>query len=223
MADVSQEEFDARVEAELALAYAQAGYVTERGDVDEGAIEDRVLAKVLGARVNALREREHTAITRSAMVRALFPDLPGSGQFDDQPDPAVAAKVWDKINTHLWALQGAGAGGRIQRRLNGEHAVVLCRTGATAERGVQGTYVTRDRECLMIDMQHAHNAEIAKAIRKAGRDVEMVVQRIPELGTVFRNDFRKQTRNVLGAAVESVNAQLAMVVDDTDDGDGDDE
>lgn len=193
------QEFQEKFAVAEAAVFAQHGYVAEDGSVDERGIEDKILARLLGAEAHSTGERRTVAVPREALMHDVYPNLPGEGEFSEQEDPELAEALYSKLSTSLWMMLTMNPDGAIQQRLNGDHALVLCRMPATKTRPVS-VYVTRNGKCIDEDYWAPDMKAISRALGKAARKATLVAERIPEHGPKLRRSLKSSTNNALTAA-----------------------
>jgi hypothetical protein len=186
-------------------------------------IEDIVFDTVVKAEVFKTSERKKTAITRTSLTRAVVPNMPGPGDYGETDDPDAAQWAWDSINSSVWRMCDANAGGRIQSRLNGEHALILCRTMATSEKGVQGVYVTRDWACIKADWITPDQQKVERAINRQARNGELGSERLPEHAKKIRRELNATTKAVLSAGVARIDRMIEAGDSGGDDSDDESE
>lgn len=216
---VTKPEWEELLAAAEVRALREDGYLTEDGLRDVGKIDDVLLARVLRANVTSRRDRESVAVTRAALMREVFPHLPGPGSFDEEDDPPVAAATWALLDEYLWRRLSPMHNGVIQRRLEGEN-VVLCRTQATPEKN-WAVYVTRDWGCMLADFTTPDGLGIARRVRQMGRNVAMAAERVPEHATKLRRELQQTTRDALGTASVAIDNMIETAKQDGDPAGGD--
>jgi hypothetical protein len=201
-------------------ALASHGYLDPNGVVLDGKIEDKLFALVLTAECYKTAERKAKAITRTQLTRHIVPQMPGPGDYDETNDPEAAQQAWTDINELIWRQLDHNDGGRVQMRLNGEHALVLCRTDQTGEKGVLGVYVTRDWGCIQADFVKPDQRKIANAINRMAANSRMGAERLPEHDKKFKRELLSETKRALDAGVALVQRQIEA---NTSGDNGDDE
>lgn len=197
-----------RAEPLIKAAWQMHGLLTPEGALDDSKVEDLLYKLALTAEVSTRDERKTTAITRTNLTRAVVPHMPGPGDYDEQPDPEAAEYAWSTINTAVWRMLDHNSDGRVQQRLNGEHNLLLCRTKATAEKGVEGVYVTRNWACIQADFVKPDQTRVERAIERMSNNAEMGAERIPELGKKFRRELNDTTKQALTSGLSKVDRQI---------------
>jgi len=205
-----------RAEALRLAALASHGYLAPDGEVLDSKIEDVIFDCAVKAVVSKTAERKTITVRRTALTRTVVPNMPGPGEYDEVDDPEAAALAWDLIHTDVWRMCDVNPNGRIQSRLNGEHALVLCRTKATGEKGVEGIYVTRDWACLKADFVAPDQRRVELAINRQAANAEMVAERLPEHGKKVRRELTGATKTALSTGVARVDRMIGPG-DDKDD------
>jgi hypothetical protein len=79
-----------QIDTAVAVAFGEQGYLVE-GEPNNGPLADVLERLVLEAEVEKTTDRGDKAITKSALVKAAFPNVAGPDAWDEQPDPDVAA------------------------------------------------------------------------------------------------------------------------------------
>jgi len=190
-------------------ALASHGYLDSDGiTVLDGKIEDKLFEIVSKAECNRTADRKTKAITRTQLTRGIVPNMPGPGDYTETDDPEAAALAWSQINTSIWRMLDMNDGGRVQTRLNGEHAVLLCRTTATSEKGVEGVYVTTDWDCIAADFVRPDQKKIVRAIDQMAANGRMATERLPEHGKKLRRELQSETKRALDSGVSLISRQI---------------
>jgi hypothetical protein len=212
MTDEQQDEVEVpvkeRAEALKLAALATHGYLTPEGEVLDTKIEDVIFDQVVKAVVFKPSERKTTAITRTALTRSVVPNMAGPGDYSETEDPEAAELAWTMVNTDVWRMCDTNTDGRIQSRLNGEQSVILCRTGATAEKGVQGVYVTSNWTCILADFITPDQKRVERALNQQAANGAMGAERLPEYGKRFRRELNAATKTVLSTGVAKIDRQI---------------
>jgi hypothetical protein len=216
-----QADLSERVAALEADAYAAHGYVNTDGEYDERKLLDKLEARILRAEAATRKDRVKVAVTRAATMVEMFPNVPGIGKFEEQPDPEAAAALYAKLDGKLWRALHPNKEGAIQQRLNGRNSLVLCRTQATPE-GTWGVYVTRDWNCLLADYTGPAKTEIKKAVEKMGRNIEMVGERLPEYQKKLKRELLTGVKLALDAGVAPIEALITTAAEEEPDDMSDD-
>lgn len=209
-------------ELEMA-AYATHGLLTTEGEVLDTKIEDTLFDVIVKAEVHKTSERKTTTLTRTALTRVVVPNMPGPGEYTEQDDPEAAEQAWSRVNARVWRMCDPNSTGRIQRRLNGEHALILCRTDATSEKGVMGVYVTREWACIKADFIAPDQRAIERAIVRMAANGVMGAERLPEHGRRFRRELSAETKRVLSTGVARIDRMIEAGDDEDDDSSDDGE
>src|SRR5262245_32553620 len=186
-------------------ALAAHGYLGEEGEILDKKIEDVIYDTVVNAVCNKTGERKAVAITRTVLTKTVVPNMPGPGEFQEHEDPEAAEMAWSMVHEFVWRKCDSNASGPVQQRLNGEHALVLCRTNATGEKGVWGVYVTRSWACLKVDFIKPDQKKIERAINQMAANGEMGAERLPEFGKKFRTELSAETKRYLAGGVDKIN------------------
>jgi hypothetical protein len=204
----SETPLEERAEALKLAALAAHGYLGPDGALLDKKIEDTLYNRVVTAEAHKTSERKAVTVRRTELTKTLVPNMPGPGEYDDAEDPEAAEQAWSMVNQLVWRKCDSNAGGPIQDRLNGEHALILCRTQATGERGVWGVYVTRDWACIKADFIKPDQAKVARAIDQQARNGEMGSERLPEHGKKFRRELSAETKQVLVQGIDRISRQI---------------
>lgn len=197
------------------------GYRDSEGNSFYDKIEDVIFDTVVKAVVHKLADRKALCVTRTSLTRTVVPNMTGPGDFAETDDPEASEKAWSMVNELVWRMCDSNSGGRVQDRLNGEHALVLCRTKATNERGVWGVYVTRDWKCLVEDFIKPDQQAVARALARQTKNAVLGVGRLPEHGKKFRTELNAETKNVLNTGVSKIDRMIEAA--DNNDSSEDDE
>ena len=196
------ETIDSRVKTAVARARGRAGYVDEEGEYDSDLLADKLLPVVARAVATRTSERAAVCVRRRTLVQHAYPDITGPEGWAEQADPVLAEKLYNQLDGDCWRLMSTGPAGKIQQRLNGEHALVLCQTQVNPDK-THAVYVTRDRGCLLEDLIKPQSANQTKRANREAALMEMLIQRIPEHGSRFHRDLR-------GGLTRAVNSALAI-------------
>jgi len=213
---MSEQEVLERAEPLKLAALASHGFLTEEGEILRARVEDVIFDRVAQAEVSKISDRKTVAVTRTALTKHVFPKTPGPGDYQQEDDPDAAEKAWSMLSEIVWRACDTNAGKPIQSRLNGTGGLVLCRTMATSERGVEGVYVTRDWACILADFVKPDQKRVARAINQQTRNAEMGAERLPRHGKKFRRELSAETKSVLDAGVSKVD-RMIEAGSDTDD------
>ena len=205
-----------RADALKLAALATHGYLDPDGEILDAKIEDVIFNEVVGAVVFKTSERKTTAVTRTALTRAVVPNMPGPGDYTETDDPEAAEKAWSQVNSLVWRMCDTNADGRVQTRLNGEHSLILCRTSATGEKGVQGVYVTSNWACILTDFIQPDQKKVERAISQQAANAAMGTERLPALGKKFRTELNAATKSVLSTGVAKVDRMIEAGDGDSD-------
>jgi len=209
--------FDELVEAAVASAHGRYGYIDETGVYDSTPLADKLLPFVAGAVATKTSERATVCIRRRGLVAHAYPDVPGPEAWAEQEDPLLAEAVYLRVDGCCWRLTSINPNGKLQQRLNGEHAVVLVRTKVNPDQ-TPAVYVTRDRGCLVEDIIKPQNATQMKRANNEAALMEMLIQRIPEHGPRFHRDLKGGLTRATNSALAITEAAVEALdgVDDDD-------
>jgi hypothetical protein len=185
-------------------ALATHGYLDEDGEILYDKLDDVLVELVTPAVVYKRGDRKSIAITRTTLTKGVFPNMPGPGEYEETGDPEASEWAWGKLNEMVWRRCDSNEGKPVQSRLNGATGMLLCRTWATSEKGVQGVYVTRDWECIREDFIRPDQKRIENAIDQASKNAAMGAERLPEFGKSFRTQLNKNTKDTLRAGVDKL-------------------
>jgi len=209
---VEVDDLKERIDALEHIAYTVHGYVDDKGEHDHAKVVDMLLVKVLEAECHVRKERKKVAVKRAAMMEHTFPQVPDRGEFDEQDDPEATEGLYNRLDTRLLRFLDANHSGAVQLRLNGEHALILCRTNATDD-GSLGFYVTRDWQCLVADFTGPDKNTIEKAILRMGMNVKMAGERAPEHQKKLKRELTISVRDALAAGVAPITALIEAGVE----------
>jgi hypothetical protein len=94
--------------------------------------------------------------------------------------------------------------------LNGEQSMILCRTSATAEKGVQGVYVTSNWACILADFIQPDQKKVERAISQQAANGAMGAERLPAFAQKFRRELNAVTKGVLSTGVARIDRQIEV-------------
>jgi hypothetical protein len=186
--------------AGVTAAYAAAGYIDSEGRRDDAALAEAVFTAVEPAKVDGLTKREADAATRGTIIATLFPSLPKTAdEWNAQPDPALAVKVYGEIRRIVWDLLKMDKSGKVQQLVGLRHpGFVLCRTKVGADH-TDAAYITDDQGCITTDFVTPLNASIVRANKTMGRNMAMIVDRKPDLATKWERLYKNAVKKGLEA------------------------
>ena len=204
-----------QTDAAVAIEYGKAGVVDGDGEFDGELLADKLFPLIAKAVATKTSERAAVCVRRRELVQHVFPNLPGPENFTEQPNPLLAQKVYSAVDSACWRTTNPGPDGRLQQRMNGEHALVLCRTQVNPDKA-DAVYVTRDRGCLVADLiKPQSEKQKARANREAAL-MEMLIQRIPEHGPRFHRDLKGGLQRALDSAT-AITAAAVEALDGVED------
>lgn len=195
-----------RRDALIAGHYIAHGYVSDEGP-DPTAILDRTYEVVSVAVVEKRADREKIAVTRAAMMEAVWPDVPGPGEWAEQADPEAAEAAYKRLDEDLWRLQRPAPSGPIQSRLNGGTGLLLCRTKATKGQA-WATYVTHDLSALLADYVEPVKQRAKDAEMEFARAMALAADRVPEHGKRFLKEYESGAKLALNDGKEIIRPSL---------------
>jgi hypothetical protein len=187
-----------RISDGVDAAYAQHSYVLE-GEPSKLAVEDKVYGLVSAAVVNKRADRGTIAITRRSLMSSTFGQVPGPEAWAEQDDPELAAGIYSALDGQVWRLVSAEFNGKIQRRLNGDTGLILCRTKATPNE-VEAVYVTTDLQCLLADFSGPQKNRITKEADRMAANLGMAVLRQPEYAKRLNQELISGMKTALESA-----------------------
>lgn len=209
-----------QIDTAVAVAFGEQGYIVE-GEPSNAPLADVLYRLVLEAEVEKTADRGAKAITRSALVKAAFPKVPGPDLWDEQPDPDLASGVYTRLTGTIWRLVNDDATGQIQQRLNGDHGLILCRTNKTPS-SEWGVYVTRNIGCVIMDFSGPHKAKLKKQTDNFAANLAMATSRMPEHAKKFKQELASGVKTALGSGTAILQPALeAATAEDDSEDDGD--
>lgn len=221
------EERDALVAAGVETAYDDAGYLPEDDEVENdrerSAWINHTLASVIythdvkKALVHALDERSRKAAKRGDITAHAFPTAAAPDEWANEKYPEVARRVWNVLDRKCWDLCKADASGKVQQ-MCAEMGLVLCRTKVTSDQ-VDAVYITDDVECILSDFDSPHTRKLVQAAESFGRNLSMVMGRLPDLTDDLHRDYKRTMRQALTTGKTMIAPALEAASDygDTDD------
>jgi hypothetical protein len=199
--------------------------------LDMAKVRNRLFEAIAPAKVLAKKERGEKAVQRPQLVAMLLPDLPIPEQFDHQPDPPLAEKVYGWFDTKVWGETKSSADSALQRLVgvNMGNGYVMCRTKIGK---VDAVYITDNIDCIREDFTRPEADSINRKLKMATKNREMLVLRQPDNAVKYANEYNRALRAELATAatqmqlaVESVSGNHAEdeddVVDENENGGGD--
>lgn len=217
-----------RIEQEIEAAFIRHGFTVDGGPeigvlVDPAAFENKVYDLVSAAVVDKRANRGKVALTRRAMMSSVFPDVAGPEGWAEHEEPDIATGVYKRLDDRIWRLTSPDATGKIQRRLNSDIGLTLCRTKAVPA-NVWAVYVTADLACVLADYTGPQMEAMTKQTKKFASNLVMVVNRMPEHSKRFKRELLTGSKDALtaGAAIldPAIEAAEFDLSEDGDTGDG---
>lgn len=206
-----------RIDAIKLDALASHGYLSQKGRTLHSKVEDIVLDRMLETECFHTKERPEKSITRTALARHVFPNMPGPGEWDDTDDPEAYEEAWKRHASMVWKKTDPNREGRVQARLNGDHSLVLCRTkSGSKEQGVWSAYVTRDWKCYLSDYNEPEAEKTKARLNQQAGNAAMAAVRMPEHAKQIRDLFANQ-KSELAAGTARIQRVLEAGTDDGDD------
>lgn len=191
-------------------AYAAEGFTTDSGTRDTARVREQLFEALRPHKVLNWRDREGNAITRGAIVAAVFPGLPGPDAFSGTDDPQLARAIWIKVNSDLWSQLQPGAKGPVQQLVGRTmgNGYVLCRTRIGAD-DTDAVYITDDRTCIERDYLTPDNARLQKQFEASADNRAMLIARQPANARRYAQGYDSRVKAFGGAAHD----QLALAVE----------
>lgn len=212
-----------RVNEGVEAAYTQHGYAID-GEINKSAVEDKVYTLVSTAVVDKRADRGKLAVTRRGLMSSTFGQVPGPEAWAEAEDPDLAARIYSRLDGHLWRLVAPDENGAIQSRLNGDSGLVLCRTKATPDKA-DAVYVTRDRQCMLADFSAPQKTHIQKAADRYAKNLAMAAERQPENAKLFGRELSSGMSTALGSSkailTPAIEAATMTADEDASDPNGD--
>lgn len=188
---------DERREMAVAATYLQHNYTLPNGDKDTAAVRSQVFDLLSEAIVETKADRVEKAITRASLTTRVFPELPDREHWGDQDDPTLAELVYKTIDQQVWNAAKPDHSGPIQKQI-GNLGYVLCRTKVGKD-GIDAAYITKDLNCLLEDFHGPLAAKAKKAADDLGRNLGMVMDRLPEHSRPLSRAYQRDMKTALNA------------------------
>lgn len=197
-------DFRDEINAGIADAYRQAGYVDEADKPSEELMKEAAFKVAMDHCVVASKaERSKKALTNGEFYSLVFPAGPAAGEKSPQLDP-VGEGVLKKLTSVVWGLTQTQRSGYLQLRFESEETTLVvcrCRVYRNAV-ATQAVYAT-DNEALILE--DAVDKEIQSFARRANslrRDLNMIIERHPKL--------QGEISNQIGIELGRIDSQLAL-------------
>jgi hypothetical protein len=211
-----------QVTREVDLAFVRHGYVLGDGQPDKHAVEDKVYSLVSAAVVEKRPDRGKVAITKRRLMSSVFGQVPGPEAWIEQEDAELARDVYKRLDGQLWRLVTPDAAGKIQKRLNSDIGLILCKTKATPDE-VEAVYVTKDLNCLLADFSTPQRDKLKKEADRFATNLAMAIERLPVHASRFKNELNGGMKTALGSASAILQPALEAAAADRSEGDDGDE
>ena len=207
------------IEEAVTAAYEAEDYLLADGNRDKAKVRSHMLEVLKHRKVLSRGERKDKAISRGAMVAAVFPSLAGPDSWSDEDDPALAEAVWGKINSILWSEARTAATSPLQVLvgITMGNGYVMCRTKVGAPDPVDAVYITDDVTCIELDYVQPEHASLERKLRSHVANVEMLTLRHPDQR--WLSGFDKK----LKLLTASGHAQLSLALEAATTGPGEDD
>ena len=195
--------------ASVTAAFAQEGYVDSDGDRASSVVVEAAYAAVSDSPVDSKGQREAKGLTRLVAVATVFPSLAKTPtEWNAEPDPGLAEKTHGEVAKLVWEFLKPDRSGKVQQlvglRMPG---FVLCRTKVGVN-NLDAVYVTDDVGCITEDFTTPLNASILRANRTMGRNMAMVVDRLPETATKWERLYKNANKKGLEAGLVPLDMAL---------------
>jgi hypothetical protein len=207
-------------------AFAAEDYLDDRGEKDYVKVRQAAYDVLADVKVIKKVDRLTVPITQGNLTRKVFPNLVHPGAFEDQPDPDVAAAVWEKVKGLLWTQVNAAPGSNMQNLVgrNMGNGYVLCRTKASTSDGTPAAYITDNFEAIKLDFQSPAYASARQKVEQALAVSMLLIDRQPQHAKAWKSfsDAQLKSAKELGhtrltGAIEASKA----AADNGDDDNGD--
>jgi hypothetical protein len=180
-------------EKQYHLAWADHGYHSPGGLKLWTQVRENVAKQVCitpGANVGDPTDRPKVAITRGRLTKGVFVNTPTSDDAHSTPQPEVTKCVWKQLTTDVWTVCGDDPNGPLQQLVGRlKPGYVLCRTQVSVD-GTWALYITRSRQCIVLDMVAPHVTEpVEKDAQKGAAYLKMLTDRVPEHVDAFEQDY----------------------------------
>jgi hypothetical protein len=176
--------------------------------IDMSKLRNRMFEVIAQEKVLAKKERAAKAVQRPQLLGELFPNLPAPEQYDDQPDPPLAEKVYGWFDAKVWGETKSSADSPVQRLVgvNMGNGYVLCRTKIGK---VDAVYITDSIDCIREDFTRPEADSITRKLKMATKNREMLVLRQPDNAVKYANEYSRALRAELATAA----TQMQLAVD----------
>ena len=229
--DLTVEEREVLVAAGIEAAYEDAGYVPADDEVDtdnqRSAWINHALASAIyshdvkKAFVRALEERSRKAVRKGVITGNAFPSVAKPDEWSNEPDYEVARRIWQALERKCWDLCKADHSGAVQKMCS-ELGVVLVRCKVTEDQ-IDAVYVTDDVECILTDFDSPHTRKLVKAAESFGKNLSMVMGRLPEATDDLHRDYKRTMRQALTTGKTMIAPALEAASDSGNTDDDNDE
>jgi hypothetical protein len=210
----------ADIDAGVRDAYEAEGYILPDGNKDNTKVRERIVAVLAPHKVLKWADREEKAITRGALVQAVFPSLTGPEGFGDADDPQLALAIWTAIDGNLWNELRPGAAGPIQKMVglsmgNG-YVLIRCQIGVDR---IGAAYITDDLKCIERDLLGPDNTTLARLLDRLVATRSMLILRQPDNAGRYATGLDRQMKALSASSHE----QLKLAIEASTSAGGDDE
>jgi hypothetical protein len=200
----------ADIDAGVLDAYAEEGYVLPDGTKDNTKVRERIVDILTPHKVLKWADRDSQAITRGALVQAVFPSLTGPEDFGDADDPQLALAVWTAIDRALWNELRPGAAGPIQKmvglRMGNGYVLIRCQIGVDR---IGAAYITDDLKCIERDLLGPDNTALARLLDRLVGTRTMLILRQPDNAKRYATGLDRQMK----ALSASSHDQLVLAIE----------
>jgi hypothetical protein len=216
--------FDSRVKLAGLTIFAKRNMVTE-GAIDPYLVADEIQPTVVAAVAKVEKDREKLGATPTGLMRKHFNEVPQQSDIttDDPDELEYVDAVYGYVKTEVFRVLNVMPNGIIQQRLseNGS-GLVLCRM--KGRRGAEErAYVTRNKKLVNEDNNQPAYKTAARALARAAALTGMSIERIPEGGKYFAQQYNHATKDAITSGERSVQLALEFSTDsgseESDEGD----
>jgi hypothetical protein len=190
--DEIKEAFDA--------AFAADNLLLPTGAKDMPKIRQIMLELIMSRKVLNKAEKPTKAVTRGALVSAVFPSLPGPDEYDEQPRPELAKAVFNKITSWVWGQTNPDPASKLQQGvvLNMGNGYCMCRTeiGLGDNNTTPAVYVTDNLSLIETDLVLPGAVAASKAADQHERILEMLIHRQPQHGKRFLTSWDTHQKSI---------------------------
>ena len=214
----------AAVTTAVDAAFAASDHLLEDGTRDTVKVRELIVEALRTRKVLNKKERAVKAVTRGAMVEAVFPALPGPDSFSETDDPELAQAVWSEVDKYLWSMTNASYSSAVQH-LVGQvmgNGYVLCRTKVGRD-ATWASYITDDVACIREDFIGPIHVSLDRATSRALHGHELLIQRRPDIAAQVVAGLNKKlkalqqlTQTQLQLALEAASPQPPDDDEDSD-------